>query len=171
MADLSSLHTFLDDDGGFDTPPMPSPAYPKGRVYRVPSPDATTGLRLAALQDLALKQSMGNAVTEVDVKRLRLGDEEERDFIGQVLSQEVQAAMVEDGVRWEHMRRMALYGYILFTAGEKAAEAAVEGGLLAGKAPAAPNRAARRTAGKGTGTSGASPASSKRRPARGASEG
>lgn len=146
MADLSALTSFLEDDGGFTTPPMPSVAHPGGKTYHVPSPDATTGLRLSALQDLALKQANGQDVSAADVKRLRLSDEDERVFVEQVLTPEVVAEMREDGCRWEHLKRLAIYGYILFTAGDKAAQHALDEGVLEGKAPAAApkNRAARR---------------------------
>jgi len=166
---LAEVQDFLEDDGGFTTPPMPSTKHPEGHTYRVPSPDAITGLRLTALADLSMKYKNKQGVTEADVASLRLSDDDERDFIQQVLSLEVVGEMKDDGCRWEHMRRIGMYAYLFFTAGEKAAEDARENGLLLGKAPGpTPNRAQRRskTPAKASATSGASPASSKTKAAK-----
>lgn len=164
MAELAEFTDFMDDadgDGGFDSPRMPSPAHPQGRSYRIPSPDAKTGLRLTALADMSLKQSRGIAIDELDVKRLRISDDDEREFLGQVLSPGVLEQMIEDGVKWEHARRLAMYAFVRFGISKDAADEAAKNGLLSGKA-AAPNRAARRTKKKKSTTS-ASPGSKKTR--------
>jgi hypothetical protein len=165
MGNLADVRDFLNDDGGFDTPPIPSTQHPAGHQYRVPSPDALTGLWLTATADLTIRLHEGAEPAAADLERLQLDDSQERDFISQVLSPDVVEAMKADGVRWEHMRRMALYAYLYFTVGEQAAERARAGGLLAGKAPS-PNRAQRRrgTAAAGTATGSGSRALSREKP-------
>ena len=143
MADFTALMDFMEDDG-FDSPPMPSKTYPEGHVYRIPSPDAETGLRLSAVADLSMKQSKGIELSEGDVKRLRLNDQEEREFIAQVLSPEVIDLMVADGVKWEHLKRLGIYAFTFFGVSREAADKAVEAGLFTGK-ELAPNRAQRRS--------------------------
>jgi len=143
MADFTALMDFMEDDG-FDSPPMPSKTYPEGHVYRIPSPDAETGLRLSAVADLSMKQSKGFELSEGDVKRLRLNDQEEREFIAQVLSPEVIDLMVADGVKWEHLKRLGIYAFTFFGVSREAADKAVEAGLFTGK-ELAPNRAQRRS--------------------------
>lgn len=132
MSDLAELNDFLEDDG-FDTPLMPSRKFKEGKSYHIPSPDAETGLFLAAITELAVKQQNGVAITEEDAKRLKLKNKEESEFSAKVLSQEVFDEMLADGVRWEHMRRIVQYGFIYFSIGAEAAQAAVENGLLKGK--------------------------------------
>lgn len=148
MADLSSFMDFLEDDG-FDTPPMPSRAHPEGHVYRVPSPDAETGLRLSALADLTLKQSKGLEISENDVRRLRLNDQEEREFMAQLLTPELVAQMSDDGVKWEHMKRLSMYAFTYFAVSKDAADNAAANGLFSGKAPAL-NRAQTRAKARST---------------------
>lgn len=155
MADLSQFLDFMDeaDDGvtsGFDSPPMPSIAHPRGKQYRVPSPDAKTGLRLNALADMTLKQSRGIELSDIDVKRLRLDDKDEREFLSQVLGAELLEEMVSDGVKWEHLRRLAMYGFVYFGVSAEAADQAAANGLFSGKQGAPTNRAARRSQSKST---------------------
>lgn len=162
-SDLSTLLDFMEDidnDGGFDTPLMPSTKFPEGKKYRVPSPDAATGLRLAALADVTLKASQGGDLNERDARRLKLDDEEERDFIAQVLSQPCVDEMTSDGVKYEHMKRISQYAFLWFGVSREAAESAVERGLLAGKVLPL-NRAQRRASTKGSSTSSGSGASKK----------
>jgi hypothetical protein len=143
----------VDDDAsitGFSSPPMPSRAHPEGKQYRVPSPDAKTGLRLNALADLTMKQAKGVEFAESDVKRLRLDDKDEREFMGQVLSETLLEQMVDDGVKWEHLRRLGMYAFVYFGVSKEAADHAAENGLFSGKAGAPTNRAARRTKSKKT---------------------
>lgn len=158
MADLSQFLDFMDeaDEGvtsGFDSPPMPSTKHPRGKQYRVPSPDAKTGLRLNALADMTLKQSRGIELSDIDVKRLRLDDKDEREFLAQVLTEKLLDEMVDDGVKWEHLRRLAMYGFVYFGVSAEAADQAAANGLFSGKAQAPTNRAARRANQKST-TSG-----------------
>lgn len=159
MSDLSAALDFMEDEDGFLSPPMPSKAFPGGRQYRIASPDAKTGLRLNALADIMVKKEMGVAVAESDVARLRLNDDAEKEFVRQVLGAEytidIDGAqtvtnavdlMVADGVKSEHLKRIAQYAYIYFGISKEAAEEARKNGLLSGKlvAPLAANRAARR---------------------------
>lgn len=153
MTDLSQFLDFMEDDDGFTTPPMPSPEHPEGRQYRVASPDAKTGLRLNALADLMVKREMKVEVSERDVARLRMDDGQEDEFVRQVLGAKRHDGgnaldeMIEDGCKWEHIRRMAQFGFTYFGVSKEAAEEAARNGLLSGKL-AAPNRAARRKGGK-----------------------
>lgn len=164
MADLSQFMDFMEDDGGFDTPLIPSRAHPEGKKYHVSSPDGETGLRLSALADLSMKQQKGVELAEADIKRLRLNDQEERDFAQQVLGVELVDEMLADGVRWVHIKRLLTYAYTYFAIGQEAAQKAAEQGLFSGKVQT-PNRATRRAAGTGAKrTTGASRASSSRSP-------
>lgn len=157
MADLSQYLDFMEEvegDGpgaGFMSPPMPSPAHPKGRQYQIDAPDGVTGLRLATLADMTIKASRGAELGEADVRRLRLDDREERDFLEQVLGGAFED-MLTDGVRWPHIKRLGMYAFIYFGISEEAADAAAERGLFQGKAvaPTATNRTARRTGTRGT---------------------
>ena len=132
MADLSELNDFLEDDG-FDSPPMPSKKFPEGKAYHIPSPDAETGLHLAAIVELAFKQQNGVDLTEADMKRLRVKNKDESEFSSKVLSVEVFEEMLADGVRWEHLRRITQYAFLYFAVSKEAADLAVESGLFRGK--------------------------------------
>jgi len=144
---VSSFLDFMSEEDGFKSPLMPSVKYPQGKSYHVPSPDAETGLRLNALADVAMKMSKGFEVKEFDIQRLRMDDTEEREFADQVLSAAVVQQMIEDGCRWEHVKRLTQYAFTYFGVSPEAAENAAKAGLFSGKAPA-PNRAARRTGAK-----------------------
>lgn len=148
MAGMDDLLDFMEDEDGFETPLMPSTAHPEGRKYRIPSPDAKTGLKLAAISDIVVKTHRKVEVTEMDIKRLKINDEDERDFIEQVMSKDVVEEMMEDGVRWEHIKRMSMYAFTLFTVSREAADSAVERGLFKGKALTPTNRAAKRAKSK-----------------------
>lgn len=146
--DLSNFLDFMDDSvdaDGFSSPPMPSAAYPDGHSYHIPSPDAEVGMRLNALADITLKQKRGLEVSEADIARLRLDGADEREFMAQVLTEDILEQMIADGVKWEHMRRLATYGFTYFAISPDAANEAAEAGLFSGKALAPTgNRAARR---------------------------
>lgn len=160
--DLSTVLDFMEEDGGFTSPPMPSTKFPKGKTYRIPSPNAIVGLRLAAIADITLKQARGKDLSPTDVKRLRIEDEDEHEFIAQVLSPETVAEMESDGVKFAHMKRLGLYAFTYFAVSPEAAETALKNGVLQGKVSAPPNRAARRSSSKGkTSTTSASGASRK----------
>lgn len=139
--DLSDFYDFLDDDG-IETPPVPSTTYPKGKAYVIPSPDALTGARLAALAELSAKMNKGVEVSERDVARLHLDDDEEREFAGQVLGTAL-AEMQDDGVSWVRIQRLTKFAFVYFAVGPEAAVKAAEAGAFSGKAPT-PTRAQRR---------------------------
>lgn len=149
MTDLSQFLDFMEDEDGFNSPLMPSKAHPEGRQYRVASPDAKVGLRLNALADIMVKREMKVEVKEHDVARLRIDDADEHEFVRQVLGAEradggnALDEMIEDGCRWEHIKRMSQYAFTYFGVSREAADEAVKNGLLSGKL-VAPNRAARR---------------------------
>lgn len=165
MAKATDLGDFMDfmEDDGFESPPMPSRAHPEGKVYRVPSPDAKVGLRLSALADLTLKMNRKQDVSEADIARLRLDDQEEIEFTEQVLSPELVAQMLADGVKWEHMKRLTMYAFTYFGVSKEAAENAAKNGAFSGKA-VAPNRAARRSSGAKSAKSQGSGGSKKAKP-------
>lgn len=140
--ELDEFNDFMEDDDGFDSPKMPSDKFPEGRKYRIASPSAKVGLRLNALADIMAKQAGGAAVSEADIARLRIGDEDEKEFVRQVLGSALDE-MVDDGCKWVHIKRMATYAFTRFAISKEAADLAVQNGLLRGKV-IAPNRAARR---------------------------
>jgi len=161
--DLSTMLDFMDDEDGFKSPLMPSTKYPEGKSYAIKSPDAKTGLRLSAISDITMKQARGIEIAELDIKRLRIEDEDEREFIEQVLSPAVVAEMIDDGCRWEHVKRLGLYAFVFFGVSREAADDAVKRGLFKGKGLMPPkNRAARRSSStKAKSTTSDSGASSK----------
>lgn len=142
MTSFEQMLDFMQDEDGFSSPLMPSEKHPEGKQYRIKSPSARTGLRLNALADLMAKREAGGTVSERDVERLRLDDSEEREFVEQVLGDALHE-MVEDGCRWEHIKRMSTYAFIRFGVSAEAADNAVKNGLLLGKV-IAPNRKAKR---------------------------
>lgn len=147
--DLGQMLDFMEDDDGFKSPPMPSKAHPEGRQYQVASPDAKTGLRLNALADIMVKKEMKAEVSEHDIRRLRIDDDGEQEFVRQVLGSlrpdggNALDEMIADGCKWEHIKRMSQYAFTYFGVSREAADDAVKNGLLSGKM-VAPNRAARR---------------------------
>lgn len=145
--DFGQMLDFMSEEDGFLSPPMPSRAHPEGKQYRIVSPDAKTGLRLNALADIMARREAGGDVSERDVARLRLDDKDEREFTKQLLGDALDE-MVEDGCKWAHIKRLASYAFIKFGISDDAAENAVANGLLSGKAPTPPNRAAKRAKSK-----------------------
>ncbi|QYC54355.1 tail assembly chaperone [Microbacterium phage Pickles13] len=147
--DLGQMLDFMEDEDGFTSPPLPSKTHPEGRQYQVASPDATTGLRLNALADIMVKKEMGAEVSATDVRRLRMDDSDEHEFVRQVLGAErvdggnALDEMIADGCKWEHIKRMSQYAFTFFGVSKEAADEAVRNGLFRGKVEA-PNRAARR---------------------------
>lgn len=112
-----------------------------GKTYSIPSPDAITGLRLTALANLGAKVHAGADVTPEDLARLQMSDDDERDFLQQVLGAAFDQ-LVADGVSWVRIQRLGRYAFLHFAMSPEAATAAMEKSLQ-GEA-AAPNRAARR---------------------------
>lgn len=132
---ISQFLDFMGEDDGFDSPLMPSRAYPDGKSYHISSPDAETGLRLNALAEITLKMNKGVEVSEFDVQRLRMDDRQEQEFAGEVLGNDVLDQMLADGCKWEHIRRLTQYAFTYFGVSPEAAENAAKQGLFSGKAP------------------------------------
>lgn len=144
---LDSLWSFLDDDSIRIPMPIKSHAYPEGKLYVVPSPDAETGMRLTALADVARKQQQGVKVSERDAARLHISDDEEREFAQQVMGS-CYDEMVRDGVSWVIIQRVMNYAYIYFSMGKDTADKAAREGLFTGGKVRVPmNRADRRASG------------------------
>jgi hypothetical protein len=133
---IKDLGAFLDDDG-LDIPIG-------GKTYRVSSPDGETGLRLAALANLSVSVADETQVSERDRDRLRLSDQEEHDFLRDVLGSTLDE-LLADGVSWVRIQRLGRYCFLYFTLGEDVADDAANS---VGEAPA-PNRAQRRAASRG----------------------
>jgi hypothetical protein len=152
---------FMEDVDGFDTPLMPSTKHPKGKSYHVFSPDALTGMQLSAIVDITVKAQRGVEVSENDLRRLRVDDADEQEFIEKVLGKAVVDEMISDGCKWEHIKRLGLFAFTYFTISREAAEDAAKRGIFKGKAMEPQNRAARRSTSKGTSTSSASGGSKK----------
>lgn len=140
---FKDLSEFLADDG------LEVPV--DGKVYRIPSPDAETGLFLTGLANLGEKVATGGEVGAVDFARLQLDDEEESTFIRLVLGAALDE-LVADNVAWVKIQRLSRYAFFHFAIGPEAAERMLESGMLAGEAPA-PNRKARREASRAGATS------------------
>lgn len=140
-AGMDDLYNFLDDDT-LEIPGVKSRAHPEGKTYRIPSPDAETGMRLSALAEIAVKVNKSVAVNDRDVKRLQLDDTEEREFAQQVLGATYEE-LIADGVSWVRLQRITQFAYVHFAFSPEAAREAAERGVFAGKAPAR-NRAQRR---------------------------
>lgn len=141
----NNLNNFLDylEDDTLTIPGIPSTAYPSGKAYTIPSPDAKLGARLAAVGDLAVKVSLGVEVGEREKSRLQLDDDQELDLMEQLLG-DAREEMVDDGVTWTHLRGIMKYAFIYYALGPEQADDAARNGVLSGKAPAPVNRAERR---------------------------
>jgi hypothetical protein len=111
-----------------------------GHVYRIPSPDAATGIRLTAMVNLGIAYAAGQDVGEKQAAGLKLDDEDERDFLLQVLGS-AYAELQANGVSWVRIQRLGRYALLYFTLGPEAADEAAR--ASSGEA-AAPNRATRR---------------------------
>jgi hypothetical protein len=136
MADRSPVFDFLDDDGCV-IPLVPSRKYPSGMNYTIPSPEAESGMRFAALADIGLKVRRGIPVSDSDKAKLRFSDGEEHEFAQEVLGP-VYQQMIDDGVSWVRMQRITQYAYTYFALGPDAANEAAERGVFEGKSQARP---------------------------------
>ena len=135
-SELDDVFAFLDDDA-IHLPPIPSRDHPEGKRYDVPSPPAEIGMRLTALAEIARKRRAGLNVTEGDVARLHISDEEEPEFMAQVLGPTFEE-MMADGVSWTRIQRTMQYAYIYFSMGKTAADNAARAGLFTGGKAFAP---------------------------------
>jgi hypothetical protein len=146
---LRDLQAFLDDDA------LEVPI--DGKVYRIASPNAETGLFLNGLASLGERVATGGDVGPDDVARLQLNDDEEQDFIKLVLGDTLDE-LVADNVSWMKIQRLSRYAFFFFAMGPEAADRMLESGMLTGEAQA-PNRAARRQASRAGATTTKQPAS------------
>jgi hypothetical protein len=158
---FKDLSAFLDDDG------LEVPV--DGKVYRIPSPDAETGLYLTGLANLGEKVATGGGGGPApppppphtagggpaDLARLQLSDEDEPDFIRLVLGTALDE-LLADNVAWVKIQRLSRYAFFHFAIGPEAAERMLESGMLTGEAPA-PSRAARRAAASRAGATSTNP--------------
>lgn len=171
MAEKVDLNTFFDflEDDALELTGIKSAKYPDGKTYVIESPDAKTGLHLAALGDIMLRAGTGAEVSDAQVARLKLDDDEERELMDKVLGP-VKDEMIGDGVKWVHLRGISKYAFIYFAVGKDQADLAARNGVLAGKEQPA-NRAARRAKKTTQSARPASSASSKKKaPAKGAAK-
>lgn len=147
---LRDLAAFLEDDG-LDYP-LPASAFgdptrfPDGKTYKVPSPDARTGLWLSGLFDIGAKAAAGTKVSADDLSAVRLDDNEERSLYRRVLGSAYDEMLV-DGVKWTTLQRIGQDAYLCFAASTDLADAAL---TSLGKAPV--NRTQRRGAKKAAGS-------------------
>lgn len=118
------------------------------RDYTVPAPDAKTGLKYSALSSMAVRAAKGETLSEQDMAALQLDDEEEREFVVQMLTQDVVDQMTEDNLPWPAVVRTAQYVFTHFAVSADAAAKAKTAGAFSGKAQAPTNRASRRSAAK-----------------------
>lgn len=139
---IKDLSSYLDDD----TLQFPI----DGKTYTVQSPDAKTGLWLSSLANVGVKAAGDQQVTEAELEKLQLNDDEERDFAQQVLGKTYDE-LIFDGVPWVKIQKLIRYCFVAFAIGIEAADEALANGALSGEA-GAPNRAARRAASRGGAT-------------------
>lgn len=126
----------------------------KVRAYRIPSPSSLDGLKIQEITTLATKLMAGGDGVDVTL----LEDDEELDLITLCLGP-ADGELQADGVDWAWRRHAGLTAMFWITAGKDTAEkywtAAGDPSRLA------PNREARRTAAKKTGSAAASKARSR----------
>jgi hypothetical protein len=131
------LTGYLEDDS-VEIPGITSTAFPDGKTYRFLSPDAKTGLSLAALADLAVRARMG-ADIGAQAAALDMDDDQERNLMRDVMGATLDE-LTADGVSWVRIQRLNRYLFIHFAMGEDAAARLT----LPGESSAPANRAARR---------------------------
>lgn len=78
----------------------------RGKVYRIPSADAETGIFCQRALELGAAALRGDDISESDLAGLRLDDEQERDFNRRLLG-DAYDEMVSDGVPWEFIKHAA----------------------------------------------------------------
>ena len=149
MARLDYLGDFLGDDSV--EVDLPSEKYPTGKTYRFASPNAKTGLVLARLANLAVRARLG-ADIGADAAKLELDDDQERDFMRDVMGATSLVPdppitvsgldeMLADGVSWVRIQGLNQYLFMRFAISKAEAD---EWAKRSGEAPAPANRAARR---------------------------
>ncbi len=140
---LVDLQDFLSDDSIKIN--LKTTAFPEGKQYTIPSPDAKTGLWLSGVAQLGVKASQDpDSVTEEEVRSLQFEGPEEVPFLQLVLSTAYNE-LIEDGASWVQIQRLGQYAFAYFAVSPEAANRGVDG-IFQGKAEA-PNRATRRSTG------------------------
>lgn len=129
------------DDGALDYPGVPSRAHPEGKTYRVPSPDAQTGLWLATLADIGRKAAVGGTLTKLEEASLKLDDEQEQTLYQRVLGNAYDE-MLADGVPWTVLKRIHDDAYMCFAMDQDLADSILDN---LGKLKARSNRALKKT--------------------------
>lgn len=78
----------------------------RGKVYKIPSPDAETGLWCQQVFEMGVRAESGQKVSAAQTKRLRLDDDEERELYDRVLGP-VKQEMIDDGLTWARISAVA----------------------------------------------------------------
>lgn len=148
--DLSEVLAFLDE--GHEYPGVRSKRHPDGHTYRVPPPDATTGLWLTTLAELGTVAATGGKLTANDVAALSLDDDDEKTFYQRVLGTAYQE-MVDDAVSWPALQAIGRHAFLTFSMSQEMADLelqAVLGKARSREVPTTrptPTRTARKTGG------------------------
>lgn len=94
----------------------------KGKVYRIESVDAATGVWCQRLMSVAVQASSGKKVSEKDVASLDLDDDQELDLYQRTMG-DTYAEMVDDGIPWEWIKHAGTTTLLWIANGTDAAEA------------------------------------------------
>ena len=157
--DLSEVIAFLDE--GHEYVGIKSERHPEGRTYRVPPPNAQTGLWLSTLAELGTVAASGGNLSAQDVADLTFDDDEEKPFYRRVLGSAYDE-MVADKVSWPALQAIGKHAFLTFTMSQEMADLELQTAL--GKArsrtvPAPAKRTPAKRTAKRTGGS-ASPTAS-----------
>lgn len=115
---------FKDLDDVFDSS-MPLPI--SGKIYKIPSVDAETGLWLQSVTQITAKRmSVADGeeppeLSDREISSLELDDDEETDFMQRMLGPALQE-MRDDGVPWEKIKLVGQTATIRAMSGDDAAE-------------------------------------------------
>jgi len=139
----SALSRFFNDDS-VEIPGIITTAFPGGKTYRFTSPDATTGLRLISLFDLAVMGVVGIDIGE-RAAALELDDGQEFDLMRSVMGATMDE-LITDGASLVQLQRLNQYLFIYFMRGKADADRSVA--AYSGETSVPANRAARRGAKK-----------------------
>lgn len=78
----------------------------RGKIYRIPSPDAETGLWCQRVFEMGVRAESGQKVSAVQTAKLKLDDDEERELYDRVLGPAKQE-MIDDGLTWARISAVA----------------------------------------------------------------
>jgi hypothetical protein len=93
----------------------------RGKKYRVDAVDAETGIYCQHVVELGAQLRMGAELTEADVAKLKLNDDQEQDFHRRVLG-DAYDEMVADGIPWEYLKRASRTAFMWTVQDREAAE-------------------------------------------------